>query len=76
MVLDRQCALLAQHLPEGFVLVENPGVHRRDQLVARDEVHLQGDDAEEQVAVGIVGVSTRRHGGGSQGKDAERVILV
>jgi hypothetical protein len=29
----------------------NPGVHGRDQGVAADEVHLQSQDAEQQVAV-------------------------
>ncbi len=66
VILGQERALLAQDLPERLVLVENPRVHRRDQLIARDEVQLQGDDAEEQVAVGDV--MTRRHGGGSKGQ--------
>jgi hypothetical protein len=53
--------LLTQHLPERLVLVENPGVHRRNQLIARDEVHLQRDDAKKQIAVG--GLVMMGHGG-------------
>ena len=44
--------LLDQNFRERLALVENPAVHRRDELVARDEVHLQSQDAEQEVAVG------------------------
>ena len=33
------------------LLVEHPGIHRRDQLVGADEVHLHGKDAEKEVAI-------------------------
>ncbi len=46
--------MLLQHLPERAGLVEHPGIHGGDQGVARNEVHLQRQDAEEQVAVGRV----------------------
>src|SRR5262249_9445535 len=39
--------------------VEDPGVHGRDESVTVDEVHLQRQDAEEEVAVG--------HGAGWRG---------
>lgn len=44
-------ALLDQELAQGFGLVQDPGVHGGDQGVAADEVHLQGQDAEKQVAI-------------------------
>ena len=45
-------ALVAQDAAERLGLVQRPGVHGGDQLVAAHEVELQGQDAEEQVAVG------------------------
>jgi hypothetical protein len=39
-------ALLDEDLAKGRALVENPGMHRCYELVARDEVHLQCEDAE------------------------------
>jgi hypothetical protein len=56
--LRGQAALFDQDLPQGLVLGEHPGAHRRQEGVAGDEVHLQGQDAEQQVAVG--GRGTRR----------------
>ena len=59
-------ALLDQDLFQRLVLGEHPGAHRRQEGVAGHEVHLQGQDAEQQVAVG--GRGTRRgfgHGGAS-----------
>jgi hypothetical protein len=49
----RELALFAQDLPQGPRLVQHPGVHGRDQGVPADEVHLQGQDAEQQVAVSV-----------------------
>ena len=44
--LDEQCS-------ERRFLANDPGVHRREQGVAGDEVHLRGQNTQEQVAVGI-----------------------
>ena len=43
--------MLDQDLAERLGLVQHPGVHGRDEGVAADEVHLQSQDAEEEVAV-------------------------
>ena len=45
-------AALAEDLAQRRLLAEHPGVHGVEQLLARDEVHLQGEQAEHQVAVG------------------------
>ena len=37
---------------EGTLLVEHPGVHRRDELLGADEVHLHGENAEEEISIG------------------------
>ena len=42
-------------------LLQDPGVHGGDQRIARDEVHLQGQDADQQVAV-AVGLARGRPG--------------
>jgi hypothetical protein len=34
VILGRQYALLGQDLPERLVLLDNPRVHRRNQLIA------------------------------------------
>jgi hypothetical protein len=44
---------LDQGLADRPGLLQDPGVHRRDQGVSRDEVHLERQDAEEEVAVGV-----------------------
>jgi hypothetical protein len=41
---------LDEDLAERAMLFQDPGVHRRDQGVSRDEVHLEREDAEEHVA--------------------------
>ena len=41
-----------QMVGKGALLVENPGVHSRDELLGADEVHLNGEDAEEEVSIG------------------------
>jgi hypothetical protein len=46
-----QRALFHEYLAERFAFIENPGVHRGDQRFARDEIHLERENAEEQVAV-------------------------
>ncbi len=47
-----QGALLHEDLAKRLGLVEHPGVHRGNQGVAADAVELQGENAEQQVAVG------------------------
>ncbi len=39
---------------EGLAFVQHPGVHGGDELVAVDEIQLQGEDAVQQVQVGGV----------------------
>ncbi len=51
-MLGAQGLLLVQEPRERLGLVEHPGVHGGDQLSAADEVHLQSEDAEQQVTVG------------------------
>jgi hypothetical protein len=66
VLLGGQVTVLDQDLSQRLVLGEHPGVHRRQEGVAAHEVHLQGQDAEEQIAVG--GCRGRRgfgHGGAS-----------
>ncbi len=53
LLLRAQGLLITQDLPEGFGFVDHPGVHGGDQGRGTDEVHLQGKDAEEEVAVGM-----------------------
>ena len=48
-----QGLLLDQDPAQRLGFLQDPGVHRRDQGVASHEVHLHGQDAEEQVAVGV-----------------------
>jgi hypothetical protein len=48
-----QDAALAQQLAERRVLAEHPGVHGVEELFARDEVHLQRQQPEDQVAVAV-----------------------
>lgn len=62
-------ALFDQDLSQWFELVEHPGIHARDELVAGDEVHLQREDAEEQVAVGV----RRGHGVAPLGETRSRL---
>ena len=51
--VSREGALLDEDLAECPVLGEDPGVHGRHQDIPVDEVHLQGQDAEQKVPVGI-----------------------
>jgi len=53
-----QDLLLHQDVPERLAFFEHPGVHAGHELIAADEIHLQGQDGEQQIAVGGVG-----HGG-------------
>jgi hypothetical protein len=48
-----------EEIAQGLFLGQHPGVHGVDKLFARDEIVLQGQDAEEQIAVGSHG-ETRR----------------
>jgi Ferric uptake regulator family len=45
--------LLDEDLADRPVLLQDPGVHRRDQGVSGDEVVLKGVDAEQEVAIGL-----------------------
>ena len=45
-----------QDLSQGARLFQGPGMHGRNQLIAVDKVHLQCEDAEQQVLVGGNGV--------------------
>src|SRR5262245_36918454 len=47
----RQGTALDEQLAERPLAVLHPGVHRLDELLAADEVHSQGQDAEEQIAI-------------------------
>ena len=58
--LRGQGAGFNENVAQRALLVEHPDVHGRQERIAADEVHLQGKDAEEQVAVSV----QRRHGGG------------
>ena len=49
----RQVAPLDEQGPQWGFLADDPGVHRREEGVAGDEVHLLGQDAQQQVAVGV-----------------------
>jgi hypothetical protein len=51
VVLRLQRPLLGEDVAERPGLVQHPGVHGGDQGVLADEVHLQGQDAEQQVPV-------------------------
>jgi hypothetical protein len=50
--LGGELPLFLQDLTERPGLVEHPGLHGGEQGVAADEVHLQGQHAVEQVAIG------------------------
>jgi hypothetical protein len=52
MGIGGQGALVLEQVAQRAGLVQDPGVHGRDELVAVDEVHLERQDAEQQVAVG------------------------
>jgi hypothetical protein len=51
VLVRAQGTLLLQEFSQWRLLSQYPGVHDSNELVAGDEVHLQGQDAEEQVAV-------------------------
>jgi hypothetical protein len=55
-----QRSLFHQDLAKGLSLVKHPGVHGSDQCITIDEVHLHGQDAEQEVAVRVC--TRRRHG--------------
>jgi hypothetical protein len=58
-----QGALVPEDVAEGPGLVQHPGAHGGDELVARDEVHLHGQDAEQEIEVGRwTGRRRGRHG--------------
>ena len=50
-IRPRERILGNEYLAQRFGLLQHPGVHGRDQGVAADEVHLQGENAEEQIAI-------------------------
>jgi hypothetical protein len=45
-------ALLHEDLSQRLGLVEHPSIHRLDESITADEVHLQSQNSEQQVAVG------------------------
>ena len=49
----RQVAPLDEQGPQRRLLADDPGVHRLEEGVAGDEIHLLGQDAQQQVAVGV-----------------------
>ncbi len=51
MSRSTQGPLLFENLTKGCFLFQDPRVHRGDQGVACDEVHLQSDDAQQKVAI-------------------------
>jgi hypothetical protein len=67
LFLGAQGALRMQDLSLGRCLAQHPGVHG-DEGVATDEAHLQGQHAEQQVAVGTGGLG---HAGNSWGSAAQ-----
>jgi hypothetical protein len=56
----RQLSLVQQNLSQGLALRQHPDVHRRDEVIAADEVHLQRQDTEQQMPIG--GGIRGRHG--------------
>ena len=62
-VLGPQGALLGQQVGQGLARRGGPGGEGQDELVAGDQAVLQGEQAEEQVARGVV---TSWHRGGSR----------
>jgi len=62
-VVAFQGELSHQDLAQRFGFVEHPGMHRLDESIAADEVQLQGQDAEEQVAISGVLSHGRPHYG-------------
>ena len=46
-----QNLLRNQDLSQRFVLGQNPGIHRRNEGVPADEIHLHGQNAEKQIAI-------------------------
>ncbi len=63
-VLGRERVLFDQDLSEGACLLQDPGMQGGDEVIAADEIHLQSQDATEQIAVGAAGKSR----GGSHGQ--------
>jgi hypothetical protein len=51
LVLTQEAAP-AQDFSKRRLLLEQPGVHSLKQLLARHKIHLQGEQPEDQVAVG------------------------
>ena len=45
-------ALFLQDVRKWPVFFEHPRIHRGDQGIARNEVHLNREDAEQQIAIG------------------------
>jgi hypothetical protein len=46
-----QSFLFQEYLPEPLLLLKDPGLHRAEESVAVNKIHLKGNDAEEQVTV-------------------------
>src|SRR5438045_558461 len=56
-------ALRQQNLPQRPLLIEHPSVHRAHEAIATDEVHLHGENAEQQITIGRIAIDGLRHGG-------------
>jgi hypothetical protein len=64
MAVGGQGVVRDENLTERLGFIKHPGMHGPDQGVTVDEVHLHGQDAVQQVAVGGgSGMSGVRHGG-------------
>ena len=51
--IGRKGPLFQKDLIKRLLFIEHPGVHRRNQRVPADKIHLQRDDAEEEIAVDV-----------------------
>ena len=50
-----QIAPLHEHLAERLILPQQPGVHRAEEPVARHEIHLVGQDSQQEISIGVTG---------------------
>src|SRR5207249_4167580 len=71
----RQVPLFEQNLAEPLLLGEHPGMHAGDQRVAADKVHLQSENAKQQVAIGTRRFTWLRHGRRSPDRDGPYHVM-
>src|SRR5262249_26891850 len=71
-----QIALAGEDLAERLGLVEHPGLHRGHQALLADELHLEGEHAEKQIAVGSSRSRRSRIGHGTvlQPEEMDRLL--